>query len=202
VNVAALTYALSPSHYEIALISWREKRIVNHLLKQITNGNHTLLDIPSGYGRFTPLFRQHGFKVINGDLNLYALLYQRQRFPDSNLMFVTDGNCLPLPDNSALSFLISDFFNISNHDQRIALLRELARVTNCYLIVSVYLESNFHRLAQLVSRRKRRMTMISRTQWDTELRSCGLKILRISRPLRFLHAQNIFLLEKSPIIEK
>jgi len=199
-NVAAVErYALSRyRHYDQRLISWREQRIVNHLLKQIKNGNHILLDIPSGYGRFTPLFRQHGFKVINGDLNLYALLYQRQRFPDSNLMFVTDGNCLPLPDNSAgvvFNFRLLQHFQTS--DQRIALLRELARVTNCYLIVSVYLESNFHRLAQLVSRRKRRMTMISRTQWDTELRSCGLKVLQVSRPLRFLHAQNIFLIEKS-----
>jgi len=185
-------------HYDQRLISWREQRIVDRFLKQITDGNHLLLDIPAGYGRFTPLFHKHAFKVISCDLNLYALLYQRQCFPDNNLMIVTDGNRLPLPDNFAnvvFNFRLMQHFQTS--DQRVALLKELTRVSNCYLIISVYLDSAFHRLIQVISGRKRRMTMISRIQWDTELLLCGLRVIQVRRPLRLLHAQNIFLLEKT-----
>jgi len=199
-NVAAVErYAQSRyRHYDQRLISWREQRIVDHFLKQIADENHILLDIPSGYGSFTPLFHRHAFKVINADLNLYALLYQRQRFPDTNLMIVADGNRLPLPDNFAnvvFNFRLMQHFQTS--DQRAALLRELTRVSNCHLIVSVYLDSAFHRLIQVISGRKRRMTMIPWVQWNAELLSCGLKVIQIRRPLRFLHAQNVFLLEKS-----
>lgn len=185
-------------HLDQRLVSWRERRIIGNILKKLSGENRTLLDIPTGYGRFTPLFRKQGFTLINGDLNLYALLYQRQSRPEGQLSVVANGNCLPFNNDLAdvvFNFRLLQHFKTS--PERIALLSELARVSRRTLIVSVYLESGFHRLTQLLSKRKRRMTLIPQTQWESELQTCGLKVIKMRRPLRFLHAQCIFWLEKT-----
>jgi len=76
--------------------------------------------------------------------------------------------------------------------ERIALLSELARVSRQTIIVSVYLKSGFHRLTQKISGRKRRMTLISRAQWESELQACGLSVVKMrrhcvfARPMYFL----------------
>jgi len=184
-------------HLDQRLISWRERRIIDRFLKKMSGANRSLLDIPTGYGRFTLLFRKHAFRIINGDLNLYALLYQRQYHPDNDLAVVANGNRLPLRDNLVdvvFNFRLLQHFKTSH--ERVAMLTELARVTRRYLIVSVYLESGFHRLIQQIAGRKRRMTIISLRQWETELQASGLKIVCQRRALRFFHAQNIFWLEK------
>lgn len=185
-------------HLDQRFVSWRERRIIDNFLKQLKGENRTLLDIPTGYGRFTALFRKHGFKLINSDLNLYALLYQRQCNPDSQLAVVTNGNCLPFGKNRVdvvFNFRLLQHFKTSV--ERTALLSELARVSRQTIIISVYLKSGFHRLTQKISGRQRRMTLISRAQWESELRTCGLKVIKMRRPLRFLHAQCIFWLEKT-----
>lgn len=185
-------------HLDQRLVSWRERRIIDNFLKILSGENRILLDIPTGYGRFTPLFRKQGFTLINGDLNLYALLYQRQSRPEGQLSVVANGNRLPFNNDLAdvvFNFRLLQHFKTSA--ERVALLSELARVSRRTLIVSVYLESGFHRLTQVLSKRKRRMTLIPHTQWESELQACGLKVVKMRRPLRFLHAQCIFWLEKT-----
>lgn len=186
-------------HLDQRLVSWRERRIVEKLLRKLAVENTFLLDIPTGYGRFTPLFNKYGFKVLNGDLNLYALLYQQRSHPNDNMAIVANGNRLPLGDNLVdviFNFRLLQHFKTSA--ERRALLQELSRVSGHHLIVSVYIESAFHHFIQVISGRKRRMTFISRDQWNAELRSCGLEVVQVRRPLRFFHAQNIFWLEKQP----
>jgi len=186
-------------HLDQKLVSWREGQIVDSFLKKLAVEKSSVLDIPVGYGRFTAHFWKYGFKVVNGDLNLFAILYQRSCHPDSNLAIVTNGIHLPLRDNLVdvvFNFRLLQHFKTSS--ERLSILGELRRVTKRYLIVTVYIESAFHRLTQIISDRQRRMTLISRSQWKAELLSCGLKVVQVRRPLRFLHAQNIFLLEKMP----
>jgi ubiquinone/menaquinone biosynthesis C-methylase UbiE len=185
-------------HLDQRLISWREQHIIDDYLKDLAGPKQTLLDMPAGYGRFTQFFRKYGFSVINGDLNLYALIYQQRCNLDIRMSVVTNGNCLPFCDNMVdvvFNFRLLQHFKTSA--ERVTLLKELTRVSRRTLIVSVYLESGFHRLTQVLSGRKRRMTLIARKQWETELQDCGLKVVKMRKPLRFFHAQCIFWLEKT-----
>lgn len=187
-------------HFDQRLVSWRERQIIDHFLKSLANNHQTILDIPTGYGRFTALFRRYGLGQINGDLNLYALLYHRQCHPDSRMSVVTNGNRLPFSDNFVdivFNFRLLQHFKTSA--ERVALLSELARVTRKTIIISIYLESSFHRLTQKLSRRKHRMTLITRAQWEAELQTCGLRVIKMRQPLHLMHAQCIFWLEKTAV---
>jgi hypothetical protein len=99
-------------HFDQRLVSWRERQIIDHFLKSLANNHQTILDIPTGYGRFTALFRRYGLGQINGDLNLYALLYHRQCHPDSRMSVVTMATACRLAIILSTLCSISVFCNI------------------------------------------------------------------------------------------
>lgn len=184
-------------HFDQRWISWREKRIVGRILNRLKSENRTLLDIPTGYGRFTELFLENGFSVTNGDLNLYALQYQRKRHHGSTRVVVSDVNATPFRKNEfdvVFNFRLLQHFKTGA--ERRSTLTELCRVTKRWAVVSVYLESSLHQLNQKISSRPRKMTMASIENWENEVRESGMRIADSWWVLRFFHAHKIFLLEK------
>ncbi|PIS30717.1 MAG: hypothetical protein COT43_01165 [Candidatus Marinimicrobia bacterium CG08_land_8_20_14_0_20_45_22] len=178
-------------------VSWREKRIVNRILNHLRSANQTLLDIPTGYGRFTELFLKNDFSVTNGDLNLYALEYQQKLHRGSTRVVVSDVNATPFRKNEfdvVFNFRLLQHFKTSA--ERLSTLSELYRVTKRWVVISVYLESSLHRLNQKLSSRPRKMTMATTKDWENEVSESGMKIVDSWWVLRFFHANKIFLLEK------
>jgi len=183
-------------HLDQFLVAWKEKRLVRRLLRKIRAESHTLLDIPTGYGRFTPLFLENGFDLLSCDLNLYALLYQRQQYPQLGRAVVASVFALPFRDRHfdvVFNFRLIQHFKTSAERQ--ALLQEIQRVTRRFAIVSVYLPSIFHRLSQILGGRPRRMTMVTPADWEAEVQANGLRVVQACWVWHFLHAQKIFLLE-------
>jgi len=184
-------------HLDQRWISWREKRIVRRILNRLKSTSRTLLDIPTGYGRFTEIFLKNGFSVTNGDLNLYALEYQRKRHHGSTRVVVSDVNTTPFRKNQfdvVFNFRLLQHFKTDA--ERRTTLTELCRVTKRWSVVSVYIESSLHKLNQKFSSRPRKMTMASIEDWENEVRESGFRIADSWWVLRFFHAHKIFLLEK------
>lgn len=185
-------------HFDQRFISWRECRIVDRILSKLKSQFQSLLDIPSGYGRFTQLFLNHGFDITNGDLNLYALKYQRELHSNATKVVVSNVNATPFRDNQ---FDIVFNFRLLQHlktgAERERILKELQRITKRWVIVSVYIYSSFHRLTQKISTRPRKMTMAERKTWENEIKNAGFRIVGLWWVVRFFHAHKIYLLEKS-----
>jgi len=178
-------------------VSWREKKIVNKMLNKIKSPGSMLLDIPTGYGRFTHLFLEYDFNITNADLNLFALLYQRERHLGTANSVVANVLDIPFKNNQfdvVFNFRLLQHFKTSK--ERCTFLKELHLTTKKWAIVSVYIKSSLHRFIQKISSRKRKMTMIDLDVWCEEVTSEGFKIVESLRVIPFFHAQMIFLLEK------
>jgi ubiquinone/menaquinone biosynthesis C-methylase UbiE len=180
------------------LISDREKSIVNRMLKKIHLGNKTILDVPTGYGRFTGLFLENDLHIRSADLNLNALLYQRDQYQNSTDAIVADIFALPFPDRRfELVFTFRLLQHFKNSAERIKALQEIARVSNRYTIVSIYIKTTLHFAAKRISRKPQRIYMLSLDEWKQELATVGLRVITFQKVLPLLHAHAVFLLEKS-----
>ena len=180
------------------LVSRRELCIVRQLLSIAKSPDRTLLDTPSGYGRFTRVFLDRDFDITSADLNLYVLQYQRRLFVDISNPVV--ANVLNLPFGSERFYTVFNFRllqHFSSEKKRLRTLNELYRVSKKWVIVSVYIKSSVHALIKKASTHKGMITMIDFVLWEREIKSAGFKIVAFRRVLPLMHAQTIFLLEKS-----
>ncbi len=178
-------------------VSWRERKIVNKMLNKIKLPGSKLLDIPTGYGRFTQLFLENDFDITNADLNLFALLYQREQHLGTANSVVANVLDIPFKNNQfdvVFNFRLLQHFKTSK--ERCTFLKELRISTKKWAIVSVYIKSNLHIITQKISSRKRKMTMIDLDAWREEVTNEGFKIVESRRVIPSFHAQMIFLLEK------
>lgn len=201
-SVAAVErYALTRyRHWDQKLISIIEQRIIKRMMIRFVEKNYRIIDVPSGYGRFTPILKAAVSKLINADLNLYALQYQRQNFNPPPLAVIT--NVFNLPFSTCSCDLIFNFRLIQHFGEpakQQALLQELARVSRRYILISVYHPTLLHRLTQILSRRSRRIFMIKRREWQTFLQQNDLKVVYHQRVLPLFHAQQIYLLQKGAV---
>ncbi len=82
-------------HLDQKILHWREKALVDKILKKVKPTSKTILDAPTGYGRFTPNFIKFDLEITNADLNLNTLKYQQKVFPSAEKSSV--GNIFNLP---------------------------------------------------------------------------------------------------------
>ena len=179
------------------IVSLREIRLVDRILKNISSSQQTLLDIPTGYGRFTQTFLEHDLNVSNADLNLYAAFYQREQHHEIAKSLVANVFNIPFPDNS---FDIVFNFRLLQHmktgEQRHQILKELNRVTRNWAIVSTYIHTPLHSFQRRIVKRPRRIFMASPEEWQREVEDAGFNIQNSWWIFRHFHAHKIFLLKK------
>jgi len=186
------------------LIDWREKRIIGKILKTISTKNFSILDIPCGYGRFIKIFKKKGAKIICSDLSFSMILRARNRNPSfENFYFVSNlKEGIPLKSATIdCVFCFRFFHHLHEIEERKKVLRELARVSRKWIIISFYKINKIHliqrKIRKKLMKKKTEIKMISLKDLSFETYQIGLEIIKIFPILKGIHSQHIVLLKKS-----
>lgn len=135
----------------------QERAFAKHVL-QMAGPQARVLDIPCGSGRFFDIFSV-ATEYIMGDISPSMLQVVRERFgPPAHVRLIeTDVTKIPLPDTSAdLCFCMRLFHHFPSDDIRLAALRELARVSSGYVVLSFYNEESLrYRWRKMLGKRIR-----------------------------------------------
>ena len=124
------------------LASWREKRLVRRALK-VAGEPGLVLDLACGAGRFWPVLAEHGNRVILAcDSSQDMLNHAQTHHPASLLarikLFQSSVFSIDISENAVDSiFCLQLFHHVRESEHRLAILRELHRVSRDSLILSV-----------------------------------------------------------------
>ncbi|MCH8012131.1 MAG: class I SAM-dependent methyltransferase [Candidatus Marinimicrobia bacterium] len=177
------------------IVHYRESRIVWSFCKIVSSGNDHVLDVPSDYGRFTPLLLSKGFDVTVADINVNMLLRVKQRVNGILDCACANISKLPFKDNVFQGLLCMRLFkHIHSPEERMASFVEIARVVSNWAIVSLYTSSPVHKLVRKF-RDFKTITMDRCEAIEGELLRSGFRILKTKPILCGINAQTIFLLE-------
>ena len=161
----------------------------------------SILDLPCGYGRFSPLLLHLGARLLNSDLSLEMV---RRAMGKSGRPGVVADATVGLPFRAGAIdavFSMRLFHHIHDPARRRAILGEFARVSAGFAVVSYYRSNVLHKaqraLRRLRRKTSRRISMIDAATFRSEAESAGWTVDRDIPLLRGLHAARITLLTKS-----
>jgi SAM-dependent methyltransferase len=186
------------------LVHGREMRILRRILYKIGPSSLPVLDIPSGYGRFSKLLQEKGFFLISSDLSLPMVKRAIEKHGDAGgiLGVVVDAK-KGLPFKQDVFFLLLSmrfFHHVHEKDEREVILKKFFRVTSDWVILSYYQKNFLHilqrKLRRRVMRKKTRIKMVSCREFHEEIRSAGLRVVKVYPVFRGMHAHHIALLRK------
>lgn len=135
----------------------RMDRLEHTALRALLDGIGRLsvaLDLPSGVGRFSPVLAEVADRVILADSSAAMLEVAREDALHPNLEYLqTDALDVRLPDRSVdLVFCHRLLNHIPSAPARARVLREVARVTRRYVVLSYYAPSFRGRLRMAIRR--------------------------------------------------
>ncbi len=193
----------APGRYEKHRFASLDQRVVDRLERQvvrrllIATGVRKILDVPSGYGRFSAELGSHAKLLVSADCSLPAVLRCRTRPGGAKSFFVVaDARELPFRDESFdLVFCFRLLHHFSSEDAR-GIVRELGRASRRWVLLSCYVETPLHRLLRKLQRRRSGIYFWEPRELHSLLEQAGLQVRRIVRLLPFLHGQSIGLLQK------
>jgi SAM-dependent methyltransferase len=196
--------------FDQRIVHRREVRILKKALRLLgaepPAGLRALaLDAPCGYGRFSWLLLEAGYRPVSCDLSLAMVRRARVKDPVSPnpmgvVANVTQG--LPVRDGAfPLVFSLRFFHHLHRPEERQAALAEFARAGSGWLILSFYRANVLHRaqraLRRRVKRSKTRIKMITGREFGQETTGAGFRVVRVFPLFRGLHAHHIALLKKA-----
>jgi ubiquinone/menaquinone biosynthesis C-methylase UbiE len=176
-------------------LDYREQKIIKSFFEEFSLRG-TILDIPSGCGRFTELLSTYG-ETHAADGAYLPLLFQLKR---GKYQAVTSCNCLveqlPYADSS---FDIVNSIRLIQHirtrKERIEIFKELNRVCRGWMIISFYVLAPIHQLHRSIVRKKANITSLKSDELLDELNESGLSVVKLVAVLPGLHAHRIALLK-------
>jgi hypothetical protein len=182
---------------------WRERRVVATALRQL-GPITTVLDTPCAPGRLIPVLNLYRLRVVLADVSLPSVTHVLGlcggliRPPDA---VVASPLRLPLADESVDAVLCSRFLNrFALAEDRIAILRELARVCRVGAVVTFFdaasLRHRGHVLRHQASGSGR--LAITRSQFKFEVERAGMECLSMHALLRFHMELTAAALRKRP----
>lgn len=189
------------------LVHARETKLARKLLAVVDassggrmSGGGSVLDLPSGYGRFSSLLGGAGAGLFNSDLSLEMV---RRAVENSGRPgVVADAKRgLPFQSGAFLAVFSMRFFHhLHDPADRRAVLFEFARVSSGWAIVSYYRTNALHKaqrtLRRLVKKNPRKIRLIDRELFRAEAAEAGWEVIRERALFRGLHAAQIVLLRK------
>ena len=117
-------------------ISNREMNLARRLL-QTAEADGDILDVPVGYGRFFNLLSEFG-QVYGADINHFCVEYYNQRVCSDPPAIEADAADMPYEDNRfSGSFCFRLLQHVHSREERVAILKELARVSSKWVIASL-----------------------------------------------------------------
>jgi SAM-dependent methyltransferase len=130
------------------LSHWRDEQLARKALA-LAGDPGLVLDLPCGAGRYWPLLAEKTNRVIIGADNSKALLQIAMQAQPVDVVkrvqtLQTSPFDIALPDNAVDSiFCMRLFHHIGETEHRLAILRELVRVTRDSVILSLWVDGNF-----------------------------------------------------------
>jgi SAM-dependent methyltransferase len=185
-------------------IDRREQTAVRKILAGLGTVQ-TILDVPSGAGRFLPTLGANGRHVIEVDSSFEMVALARKRARSKGVKatgFNGDAGRLALPDGAVdCVFCNRLLHHILSPAERIHFLREFHRLTRRHLIISFF---NYHSfgpvrkvLKALKGRRPPYEGQPTQDEFIAEAAQAGFKVKEIVPIGPFWVAQKYFVLEKS-----
>lgn len=196
-------------------ISGREHRLLASLLDELPRAER-ILDMPSGYGRFTPLLLPRTDCLVSLDVSHHMLtravgrsdevgaeLSEQGLAADAGAHFFVGAysSQLPLPDKCVdQSLTVRHYHHVHDRVRRIAILGELNRVTRQRIVLTFYRSGTVHHAQRLVKKVKpkiKKITFRSIDQFVEEASEAGLEVERIIKLKRVVHSQTFAVLRPS-----
>ena len=177
------------------LALWREKRLVRRALK-VAGEPGLVLDLACGAGRFWPVLAEHGNRVILASDSSQDMLNHAQTHHPASLLariklFQSSVFSIDISENAVdCIFCMQLFHHVRDSDHRLAILRELHRVSRDSLILSVPLG----RGAEPVNDPQR--IVVSRGEIETQFKQAGFSILKQYEVLPGFGMGSIYILRK------
>jgi len=192
------------------MVHRREVRILRKALRLMEPGaaagpRALALDAPCGYGRFSGLLIEAGYRPLSCDLSLAMVRRARAKDRISHGPIGIVANIpggLPFRDGAfPLVFSLRFFHHLHRPEERRATLGEFARTSCGWLIVSFYRTNILHRAQRALRRRfkrsKTRIKMITGREFAAEAQGAGFHVVRIFPLFRGVHAHHIAVLKKT-----
>jgi SAM-dependent methyltransferase len=191
------------------LVHRKETRILERLLGRIPPGSGNALDIPCGYGRFSSLLGKKGWNFISCDFSFSMVKRAKASRQENkrlkNWGVVADAKQgLPFKENTFSVLLCMRFWHhVHDPSERKAILGFFSGVTSEWVILSFYRVNALHRLQRRFRRKLKksptRIKMISREEFNNEIKDAGFECLEVAPLFRGIHAQHVALLKKIKI---
>lgn len=186
------------------LVHARENHILIKLFKKINKSTGLALDIPCGYGRFSKFFRERGFTLVSSDYSFQMVRRAVERLKSDPIILGITADAkknLPFRSNSFDVLLSMRFFHhVHEPEEREFILREFARVSQNWIVISYYQTNFLHQLQRKIRKILRKnqvnIKMISRNELKSLLEEAGLSLVKVIPLLKGIHAQNIALISK------
>ena len=119
------------SNLDQRYVDWLEKRLLKSLIKMLEPPPKRILDVPVGFGRFTPILEGFSPFVVGLDINPSMISLA----PKGRLV-VGDIKSLPFPDNSFDLVVVVRLMQHLSLENKFRALSEVARVTKRWAIVT------------------------------------------------------------------
>lgn len=174
----------------------RERKAIARLLRNATIPNGLWLDAPCGAGRLS-LEVPGKAVLVDRDPNMVVAA------DNHTLRACASVHALPFGDDSFAGVLCMRLLqHIATPDERITILRELARVSRGPIVVSFFdacsLQHLRRRLRPLLGKRRSGRFALSRRSFGKELATSGLEMHSMRALARFVGEQTIVLCSPKP----
>jgi len=178
------------------VVDKREKWVLRKILASLRDEIELLLDVPCGFGRFFTIFNEMGIKFVGCDISTPFLSSAKEKSGGNPVVL---GNLLSLPfDKDSFDFVLSIriFQHLEDREVVIAV-KEIARVTRRWALLSFYEREFLHILERKLTKRRSKIKMRSPKKINRIFQSSGLTLTKRVPIFSGFHAQHFFLLEKS-----
>jgi ubiquinone/menaquinone biosynthesis C-methylase UbiE len=167
-------------------IDRREQRAVRRIFSTLADCR-SVLDVPSGAGRFVQSLSQGGRRVLEVDVSFEILTFARERYlkqkADAHAM-QGDASRLPFLDG-AVDCVFSNrlLHHIHAPAERKMFLREFHRVSRRYVVVSFFNYKGFARVRSFLKRLKGRVppyaNQPTQAEFVAEAAEAGFRVLEV-----------------------
>ncbi|HKI46141.1 MAG TPA: class I SAM-dependent methyltransferase [Balneolales bacterium] len=176
------------------LFRYLEFRIIEKFVDKVYQVNDNVLNIPAEFGRFTGMLVDLPMNVFSSDIAVDRLWRVRQKFGHMSQLIANDIIRLPFKNNAFHGIVSANLLhNYKRAEERRAILQELARVTEDWVVITIYLETSIPRLAWTI-KNHRKETMVGEDQIESEITQAGFLIEDSKKVLPALHPQAVYLL--------
>ena len=185
-----------------AWVNWREQRLLARLLAKHRLDQSLVLDVPCGYGRFTPLFCRLGITAIGADVDaaMVHLAADNHRLCCPGHWVQASVFALPFADNTFDGVVCVRLLHHRYSDaERQRILGELARVTRRVVIFTFYRFTPLHASTRRWRGGRVRHGMLTLARLRALVQASGLQLCGMYTLLRFIHAQTFVVLQKDPV---